>query len=125
MRHVLLALGLPRTPHRRLLLGDPDQHHLTTPTGCGRSLDLRARDRFLVLPLGEVEHRDPVCLGKAMNLGHVRRADLPERRRGRNRETPLPPQVLTHPTHRLQLGHIGLQEDPVDRTTGEPDVISQ
>ena len=114
-RALLLALGRPRPPHRRLLLGDPDQHHLPVAAlGRGR-VDQRAGLGLLALALLEVHHRDPVDLGEAMDVFHVAVADLAERRRRRDREPALPAQEPAHLTHRLQLGHIALQEEPVHR----------
>jgi hypothetical protein len=72
-----------------------------------------------------VDHRNALRGRELVHLGHIRIADLAERRRRRDREAALPVQVLTNPSDRLQLGHVGLQEDPVDRTAGEPDVVSQ
>jgi len=125
MRGVFLSLRLPRPPHRRLLLGDPDQHYLPRAASGGCLVDQRTRDLFLVLTLGEMPHRNAVRGGEPMNLGNIGIADLPERCRGRDWVPALPAQELIHPAHGLQLRHIGLQEDPVDRTTGERDVVPQ
>jgi hypothetical protein len=122
---VLLTLGLPGPPHRTLLLRDPDQHHLPVAAlGCG-GFDQRAGHRLFVLALGEAIHRDAVGLGEAIDLPHVGLTDASEGRRGRDLIPALPAQELAHPTHRLQLGYIGLQEDPVHRAAGERDVIPQ
>src|SRR5512144_1613136 len=79
----------------------------------------------LFSPLAKCRTGTPVRGREPVNFGDISRADLPERRRGGNLVPALPAQVLTHPAHRLQLRHIGLQEDPVHRTTGERDVITQ
>jgi hypothetical protein len=125
VRRVLLTLRLPRPPHRRLLLGDPDQHHPTLAALAGCLGDQRRRDLLLVLALREIHHRDALDPREPVYLGHVGSADLPESRRRGDLVSTLPAQEPTHPTHRLQLRHIGLQKDPVNRTTGERDVIAQ
>ena len=51
MRRMLLALGLPRPPHRGLFLRDPDQHHPPVTAVAFGGLDQRAGDLLLVLPL--------------------------------------------------------------------------
>ncbi|HEY2671090.1 MAG TPA: hypothetical protein VGJ07_12040 [Rugosimonospora sp.] len=103
----------------------PDQHHPPVATlGCG-GVDQRPCDGLLVLALAEMDHRDAVGLGELVHLTHVAVADLPERRRGWDRISPLPAQELTHPTHRLQLRYIGLQEDPVHRPAGERHMITK
>ena len=125
MRGVFLSLRLPRSPHRRLLLRDPDQCHCAL-TAAGRGgVDVRAGDRFLVLTLPEVDHRHAMVFRPAVHLGDVGVTDLPERRRRRDYKPPLPTQELTHPAHGLQLRHVRLQEDPVDRPASERDVIPQ
>ena len=109
-RAFLLPLGRPRPPRRRLLLGDPDQHHLpVAPLRRGR-LDQRPSLGLLALALLEMHHRDAVGLGEAMDVFDIAVADLAERRRGGDREPPLPAQEPAHLAHRLQLGHIPLQE---------------
>jgi hypothetical protein len=125
MREMLLTLGLPRAPHRRLLLRDPDQHHPpVTALGRGGGQQ-RPSDPFLALALAEVDHRNVVGFGPAMNLGHIGRADLPERGRGRDREPALTIEELAHPADRLQLRHVGLKEDPIHRAAGQRHVLAQ
>jgi hypothetical protein len=125
MRQVCFALGLPRPPHRSLLLRDPDQHHpalTAVPLG---SLDQRASQSLLVLTLDEPMYRHSTGLRPLMDLGHIAIADLPERRRRRDLIATLPAQELTHPAHRLQLRHISLQQDPIHRSARERDMVSQ
>jgi hypothetical protein len=97
---MLLAFGLPRPPHRGLLLGDPDQHHLPIAALAFGGFDQRTGDLLLVLPLDEAAHRDPVRLRPPVYLGDIGIADLPERRRRRDPEPLLPVQELTHPARR-------------------------
>jgi len=125
MGGAFLALGLPRTPHRSLLLRDADQRHPASAALGRGGGDERPGDLLLVLTLGEVDHRDAVDLGEPVHLTRVALANLPERRRGRDAEPPLPAQELAHPAHRLQPRHIRLQEDPVDRTARERHMITQ
>ena len=125
MRRMLLALGLPRPPHRGLFLRDADQHHPPVTALAFGSLDQRAGDLLLVLALGEPAHRDPILLRPPVYLGDVGVADLAERRRGRDPEPFLPVQELADPTHTLQLRNVGLQKDPVHRAAGQSDVIPQ
>jgi hypothetical protein len=125
MRRMLLALGLPRPPQRGLFLRDADQHHLPVAAVAFGGFDQRAGDFLLVLALGEPAHRDRVLRGPPVHLGDVAVADLAERRRRRDRKSLLPVQELTHPAHRLQLRHIGLQKDPIHRSTGERHMIPQ
>ena len=122
---LLLALGWPRPPHRRLLLGDADQHHLAVTALVGAGVDQRSGLGLFALTLAEVHHRDPVDLGETVDLFDVAVADLPERRRGRDPEPALPPQEPAHLAHRLQLGHITLQEEAIHRPTGERGVVPQ
>src|SRR4030081_544434 len=92
------------------------------PSRAAASISGRATDS-LVLTLGKAIHRDATDLGEAIHLTHLRIADLAECRRGRDLMPALPAQELAPPPHRLQLGYIRLQEDPVHRTAGERDVI--
>ena len=113
---LLLAFRRPPPPHRRLLLGDTDQHDLPVATlGRRRVVDQRTGERFFVLTLGEVHHRDRVSLGEAVDVLHVRVADLAERRGRRDRESALPPQEVAYEPDRLELRGVALQEDPVHR----------
>jgi hypothetical protein len=91
----------------------------------GRCLDQRPGELLFVLTLGEVVHRDVVGLGEAVHLGDVRRADPAERRRRRDPKPALLAQEVADHPDRLQLGHIALQEDPVDRPAGERHVVAQ
>jgi hypothetical protein len=105
--------------HRALFLRD---HPPVTAVAFG-GLDQRPGDLLLVLPLGEPAHRDRVLLRPPVHLGDVGGADLAERRRRRNSEPLLPVQKLTHPAHRLQFRHIGLQKNPIHRSTDERHMI--
>jgi hypothetical protein len=125
MRRVFVSLGLPGPPHRRLLLGDADEHHRTVPTLASGRLDQRPGDRLLVVALGEAHHRDVVRRGEAVDRPNVPVSDLAEGSRRRDREPTLPAQELAHPTHRLQLRHVRLQEDPIDTPAGERHMITE
>ena len=74
---------------------------------------------------GKPAHRDRILLRPPVHLGDVGVADLAERRRRRDAEPLLPVQKLTHPAHRLQLRHVGLQKDPIHRSTGQRHMIPQ
>jgi hypothetical protein len=91
MRRMLLALGLPRPPHRGLFLRDADQHHPPVTALAFGSIDQRAGDLLLVLALSEPAHRDSVLLRPPMYLGDIGVADLAERRRGGDPESHTPP----------------------------------
>ena len=58
-------------PHRRLLLGDAQEHDPALATRRRGGVDERPGDRLLVLALGEVDDRDVLGLGPAMELGDV------------------------------------------------------
>ena len=122
---MLLALRLPGAPRRGLLLGDSDHPSAAVPALSSRRLEKRASNRFLALSLLEVNHGNPLVLGKAVNRLHVGLADLAERRGGRDAESPLPAQERTDLPDRLELGDVRLQEDPIERPAGERDVIVQ
>jgi hypothetical protein len=95
---VLVALGLPRAPHRRPLLRDADQHHPPLATLPGGGFQQRPGELLFVLALGEVVDGDVVGLRPPVHLLNVGLADLAERRRRRNRKTTLPAQeVADHP----------------------------
>ena len=76
-------------------------------------------------PLANRRTGMPCAFANPVNLGGIRLADLPERRRRRDRVPPLPAQELAHHTHALQPRHIRLQENPVHRSAGERHVIPQ
>src|SRR6266511_5747568 len=83
---MLVALGLPRPPHRRLLLADADQHHLALTTlGCSR-LKERTGELFFVLTLLEAHHRHAVLDGEPFDLFDQPVTDCSERRRRRDLE---------------------------------------
>ena len=102
-----------------------DQHHPPVTALAFGGLDQRAADPLLVLNPGKPAHRDRILLRPPVHLGDVGVADLAERRRRRDAEPLLPVQKLTHPAHRLQLRHVGLQKDPIHRSTGQRHMIPQ
>ncbi len=125
MAGLLLTLRDPGPPDGCLLLGDADEDHLPVPTLPGGLIDERPGHRFLVLPLLKMDHGDAVAFGEAVDGGHVAVADLPERRPRRDDEPPLPAEEPAHQAHPLQLGHIGLEEDPVDRPASERHMVPE
>jgi hypothetical protein len=72
-----------------------------------------------------MEDRHTLGRGPAVYLGDIGIADLAEGGRGWDREPTLMMEELADPADSLQLWHVGLQEDPVHRTTRESDVITQ
>ncbi len=66
-----------------------------------------------------------VLVGKPLHGPDVLLADFAEGGRGGNRELALPAQEDTDLPHRLQLRHVGLQEDAVDGTALAGHVVSQ
>ena len=80
MRPLLLALPGLRAPDRRFLLADADQDHAVFALAC-RGFQVGPGDRFLVLALLELHHRNLVLVGKAVDRLHIRVANLAERGR--------------------------------------------
>jgi hypothetical protein len=72
-----------------------------------------------------MHHLDAVLTGEAFDGLGVLLTDLPEGRRRWNPEAPLPAQERAHLPDCLQLGHVPLQEDPVQRPALEGHVIPQ
>ena len=72
-----------------------------------------------------MHHRDLVVRGEAVDVFDLAVTDLAERRRGQNREMSLPAQEPADLPHRLQLGHVALQEEPVYRPARERGLVSQ
>ena len=103
---------------------DPDQHHAVVARA-GRRFKIRLRHLLLLLPLLELHDRNLVLLSELINRLHVRGANLTERSGRGNLELALPSQERTDPSHRLQLGDVRLQKDPIDGTVLERHVISQ
>ena len=125
MAGFLLALLLPRPPVGGLLLGDADEHHPTFATLLSGSAQQWLSDLLLVFFLGEVANGNIVGFGPAVDLGHIGFADLAEGRRRGNRKATLPMEKPAHLADGLQLGDVRLQEDAIDRTTGQRDVVTQ
>lgn len=119
-----LPLLRPRSPPRGFLLGNPDQHHPVF-TFAGRRFQVGLGQGFLGLTLEEVHHRNLVLGSKLVNRLHVGIPDLAKRGRRRNPELPLPAQEDADLPHRLEFGHVRLQEDSVYRTALECHMISQ
>jgi hypothetical protein len=85
-------------------LGSTDQDHLAVTARFGRSAKQRLSDLLLVLFLGEVADGNILCLGPAMDGGHVGFAELAEGSRRGDRKATLPMKKLTHLPDRLQFG---------------------
>jgi hypothetical protein len=113
----------PAAPGDRLLLGDADQDHAEAALALG-GLKVAARDQLLGLALAEPQHGDPITLDVAIDRGHVGAAEPAKQRRRRDRVAAI--QQKAHDLKRRhQLGHIGLQEQPIDRAHPQRDVIPQ
>lgn len=122
---LLLASANPGAPDRRLLLCDPDQDHLARATFPGRRLDQGSGDGLFVLALLEVPDRDALGLGPALYRLYVTPADLSESGRRRDLVAPLPVEEDADQPDRLQLGHVGLQEDAVDRSHSQGHLVAE
>jgi hypothetical protein len=115
--------GLEPAPGRRLLLRHADHHHseATLPLGL---MYVAPGAKLLGLALLEVHHWDPVAGREALDRADVRGADLPQRCRRRDRESPIEEEPHEHPLG-LQLRGIAREEDPVDRVDLERDPLPQ
>src|SRR5438132_2104555 len=122
---LLLPLLLPRAPGRGFLLSNPNEDHPAMAALFGRGTQQRLSDLLLVFFLGEVANGNTVGFGPAVDLGHIGFADLAEGGRRGNRKATLPMQKPAHLADGLQLGHVRLQEDAIDRATGQRDVVAQ
>src|SRR5438477_4576954 len=122
---LLLPLLLPRAPGRGFLLSNPNEDHPAIAAFFGRGAQQRLSNLLLVFFLGEVANGNTVGFGPAVDLGHIGFADLAEGRRRGNRKTTLPMEKPAHLADGLQLGDVRLQEDAIDRATGQRDVVVQ
>jgi hypothetical protein len=120
---VLGALLLPRAPHRCLLLGDADEHDARL-TGLGRDLHVGTDELLFGLAFLEVDDRDVIDLGEAVDVSRVGVPEFAERRRGRIGEAAAQ-QEAGNEAGRLEVGHVGLEEDPVDAAASERDPVPQ
>jgi len=79
----------------------------------------------LVLAFFEGYDRNLGRLGEPIDRLDVFIADLAKGSGRRNRELPLPAQENADLSHRLEFGHIRLQEDAVNRTAPQCHVIPE
>jgi hypothetical protein len=124
MSGLLLALSLPGSPDRSLLLSDANQHDPVLAFPSGR-LQIRTGGFLFVLSLLEPHHRDAFRLGELMDGLDIRLPDLAEGGRGRDFELPLPTEEDADLPHRLELRHVSLKEDAVEGTTLERHPVSK
>ena len=124
MRRLLLSLLLPRAPGRGFLLSNPYQDHFAIAALFGRRAQQRLSDLLLVVFLGEVANGNAVGFGPVVDLGHIGFADLAEGRRRGDRKSTLLMEKPAHLTDGLQLGHVRLQEEAIDRTASQRDVVA-
>src|SRR5438552_13874299 len=99
----------------------PMRTTLPSPPSSAAQRQQRLGDLFLVVTLGEVANGNAVSFGPAVDRGHVGFADLAEGSRRWDRKTTLVIEEQAHLADRLQLGHVGLQNDAIDRTTRQRD----
>ncbi len=114
----------PTAPRERLLLRDAEHHHPRTPVPLSL-LHVRARDVLLDHVLGEPHHRDLPRLRERVDVLHVGAADLPEQHRRRDR----PARMVVEEPHQLPVAlqprDVPREQDPVDRTHPQRDVIGE
>ena len=120
---MLGALLLPRSPHRRLLLGDADEHDARL-TDFGGGFHVGANEFLLGLALFEVDDRNVIGLGVAVDGLDVGVTELAEGCGGRVGEAAAQEEA-GNKAGRLEVGHVGLEEDPVDAAAGERDPVPQ
>jgi hypothetical protein len=124
MRVRVMAAITPATPRERLLLRDAEHHHPRAPLPL-RRLHMRARNILLDHVRGEPHHRNLPRLRERVDLLHIGPADLPEDRRRRDRSA----RALVEEPHQLPVAlqprHIPGEEDPVDRSDPQRDVIGE
>jgi hypothetical protein len=123
MRMSVRAAVAPAPPRARLLLRDTDQHHPEASLALG-ALKVLASDVLLAVLLGEAHHRQLVVQRELIDRLAVRAADLAQQHRRRDPEPAVQQKPDQHP-RRLQLRHVALHEQPVDRSHSQRDVIGQ
>src|SRR5438128_7136534 len=124
MGHLLLPLRLPRAPRGGLFLGDADQDHLALTAFFSRGSQQWLSNLLLVVAFGEVANRNAFSLSPAVDGGHVGFTDLPEGSRRRDLE-PAAIEELADLADRLELGHVRLQKQAINRTTGQRNVVAK
>jgi hypothetical protein len=114
----------PATPRPRLLLRDAEHHDAAAVLPLG-FVHVLASDVLLHIRLGEPHHRDVVGLRERVDLLHIGTTDPPQDRRRRDR--PARP-IVQEPDQlpvALQPRDVARQEDPIDRTDLQRDVIGE
>jgi len=105
-------------------LGDADQDYLALTALFSRRTQQWLSNLLLVLAFGKVANRNAFGLSPAVDGGHVRVTNLTEGSRRRDLE-PTAIEELADLADRLELGHVRLQKEAIDRTTGQGDVVTK
>lgn len=113
-----------RPEHRRPLLGDPDEHGPFPAGGLG-PVEVGLGDRLLAVALLEVDERDLVRFGEALECPVEGGGPLAEDGVAGDLLARLVAQEAGQALGRLEPGEVAVEEQPVDRLVAERDVVIQ